>query len=211
MLTSELIQMLCSDHLPKRSARIPLSYFFAVGVLTAISFYSFNAWHLSKLGDLVYRGYFQYLLFCQLLIYASSAKIFVALSRPRGYAGYAISMLAIGLLLLWIPVLLASAYQRLGLSAEAISLNDWLPQVMWMVLFALPWMVLLFMHLRFMAPIHLRLSGAMAGLVSGTLTAMLQLLSGKEENLSFYIYSDSFTMVLLILIGALLGSRWIRW
>ena len=211
MRTSELIELLCNDRLSNQSSRIRLSSFFAVSVLTVTSLYLFNAWHLSELDELIQQRYFQYLLCCLLLIYASGAKILVSLSRPGGTAGYSLSMLAIGLLLLWLPVLLTAAFQPLGLYVDALPLDYWLGHGVRMVLFALPWLVMLFMYLRFMAPTQLRLSGAMAGLVSGSLTSMFQLLNGQEQILSFYIYSASFTMVLLSLIAAALGPRLIRW
>jgi hypothetical protein len=65
--------------------------------------------------------------------------------------------------------------------------------------------------LRHGAPGRPRLSGALAGLLAGGVTAALYLVHCPEDSLLFTIVWHVPAVALVTALGALLGHRWLRW
>ena len=211
MQTKDFIELICNDRLSMRSDRFRLSSLIAVGGLFVVSLYMLNALQLTHLHDLINRTYFQYVLFCMLMLYISCANILVSLSKPGRFSVAALLWVVMSLLMLWLPFLLDSVLSKFGMGIPALSLSYGISNTFMLILLALPWLALLINHLRFMAPTRLVLTGTFAGMVSCALAVMLLLVSDLKAVANFHIYSASSTMVLVSLIGALIGPRLLRW
>lgn len=76
---------------------------------------------------------------------------------------------------------------------------------------SLPVLVALLWTLRDMAPTRPAVSGAASGLLAGALAAMLYSLHCTENSFAFYALWYSGGMFLSALLGAVLGTRFLRW
>jgi hypothetical protein len=182
-----------------------------VGGLLVISLYLLNALQLTRLIDLLTQNYFQFVLCCLLLLYVSSAQMLVALSTPGESLGAFWLWSLFSMILFWLPVFFTSTAEKFGVYVQVLPTTYWLSNAFMLVLLALPWLFLLLNFLRSMAPTRTMLTGFVAGVVSANLTALLFLLSSKEQFVNFYIFSTSAGMAVLSVIGALIGSRLLRW
>ena len=146
---------------------------------------------------------FALLVFSAALIYSLAHP-----GRPMGKAPWAIglALLAMGgqglSQLLQAPVAQRSAL-ALGTSWQVCALS--------IAFVALPVLAALMWTLRDMAPTRPALTGAMSGLCAGALAAMLYSLHCTENSFTFFALWYSAGMGLSAILGAGLGTRFLRW
>jgi hypothetical protein len=211
MLTKDLIEIICNDRQSKRTDSVQISSLIAAGGLLVVSLYMLNALQFSRLRELILQTYFQYLLCCLLLLYIFSARMLVSLSKPGKYSSASLLGVIVSLLLLGAPTFLTDFSGPSVITAPAVSKSFGKTHTFLLVALALPWLALLIRHLRFMAPTRLALTGLFAGMVSYALAAMLLLLGEPKNLVNFQPQSAGFALFWVSLIGALAGTRFLRW
>jgi hypothetical protein len=211
MKTSELITLLASDPLPPD---LPgTSWYLALGGAMVLNlFLVIGVWGLhADVPGLLHSASFQIKgLWLLALLLCSGAGLW-RMARPDHRGGFGMQ----GIGLVWLAMTLLGAHslwqadpdQRLGLLMG----QSWWSCPLSIALIALPWLAVWLMYLRQMAPTRLALSGASAGLLSGALATALYSLHCSETSYAFFSVWYAAGMALSSLIGALLGSRWLRW
>lgn len=76
---------------------------------------------------------------------------------------------------------------------------------------SLPVLTALLWSLRQLAPTRPVLSGAVAGVLAGSLAASIYSLHCPETSLTFFAVWYTVAMALSAALGAMLGGRWLRW
>jgi hypothetical protein len=145
------------------------------------------------------------------LLVIASAALVLRLAKPGASARSAVLITAIA------PAIMVAA-----LAAELMTVprSEWLVRlagvhwyvcVMNMVLLALPMLAAILFGLRFGAPTRPALAGAAAGLLSGALSATLYISHCPDDSPIFVAAWFTLAIVIVTAIGALLGSRILRW
>ena len=120
---------------------------------------------------------------------------------------------------IWLPAVAILAAGA-GLELAQVPRQQWLtrlvgtdPLTCFLSVFALSLPILAgaLWALRRGAPRRPRLSGALAGLLAGGVTAALYLVHCPEDSLLFTIAWHVPAVALVAALGALLGHRWLRW
>jgi hypothetical protein len=146
---------------------------------------------------------------------AALGAISWALMSRLGKPGYAASVkvwpLSIPFVLLWLLasylVLSAPPEQRMGM----ILGSTWKICAPYIALLSVPIFIASVWIIRQFAPTRLRLTGAVLGLFSGALAALIYSLHCPELAPSFIVVWYSFGMAIPAAVGALLGQRLLRW
>jgi hypothetical protein len=76
---------------------------------------------------------------------------------------------------------------------------------------SLPLLGGIFRSLRQQAPVHLRRTGAIAGLLSGSIAATLYALACTEQSAAFVLCWYGLGIALATLLGAVSAPRLLRW
>lgn len=145
------------------------------------------------------------------LLAVAAAVAVVRLAKPGAPLGHALAVAAA------VPAIMVAA---LAVELMSVPRGDWLVRlagVHWyvcvinMVLLALPMLAALLFGLRFGAPTRPALAGAGAGLLAGALSAILYISHCPDDSPIFV--AAWFTLAILIStgLGAIAGSRLLRW
>ena len=145
------------------------------------------------------------------LLVLASAIVMVRLAKPGAAIGRALFVAAA------VPAIMAAA---LAVELMAVPRSEWLVRlagVHWyvcvtnMVLLALPMLAALLFGLRFGAPTRPAFAGACAGLLSGALSASLYITHCPDDSPLFVAAWFTLAIAVVSGIGALAGSRLLRW
>lgn len=211
MKTSELITLLASDPLPPD---LPgTTWYLAVGGALVLTLsLVIGVWGLhADMPALLHSASFQIKGLWLLALALCSGAWVWRMARPDHRNGWGMQ----GIGLIWLTMALMGAHslwqadpeQRLGLLMG----QSWWSCPLSIALFAMPWLAVWLMYLHKMAPTQGALSGAGAGLLSGALATGLYSLHCSETSYAFFSVWYAAGMALSSLIGALMGSRWLRW
>lgn len=145
-----------------------------------------------------------------LLVIAAAAMV-LRLVKPGQSARAALLVAAA------VPAIMVAA---LAVELMMVSRSEWLIRlagvhwyicVMNMVLLALPMLAAILFGLRYGAPTRPALAGAAAGLLSGALSATLYISHCPDDSPIFVAAWFTLAIVIATAIGAMLGSRILRW
>ena len=145
------------------------------------------------------------------LLVLASAVVVVRLAKPGASLGRAVLVAAA------VPAIMVAA---LAVELMMVPRSEWLVRLAgahWyicvtnMVLLALPMLAAILFGLRYGAPTRPALAGAGAGLLSGALSASLYISHCPDDSPLFVAAWFTLAIVVVTGIGALAGSRLLRW
>lgn len=142
---------------------------------------------------------------------AAGVFALVRLARPEGAApGAAVAVVAV------VSAMGMAAGLQFALAPPSLRM----PLLLGSTWATCPWLIMMLSvpvlsgslwALRAMAPTRLRLAGAFAGLTSGALSALVYAISCDEVGLPFVFVWYGLAIAVVTIVGALLGSRLLRW
>jgi hypothetical protein len=213
MKTNDLIAMLATEASAAPTVSPLRRYVQATAAGVAISLaLVLTLWGLNpELNDLAHTQAFWVKVVWLVLTCTFAAPVVMHLARPgvaagRGVWGIAAGLMGMAMLALMqvatadadtgMQLMLGSSWQECSASIAALSVP---------LLTALLWM------LRDMAPTRPALSGASAGLMAGALASLVYSLHCTETAYAFVAVWYVAGIALMSCVGALLGSRLLRW
>jgi hypothetical protein len=212
MKTNDLIALLASDVLqPQQPVRQQLVGKLALGAavccLLVIVLFGLNP----RMDEMVtHPAFLIKMLWLSALVGFSLYGLF-RLARPGLDAGY--SVIGIGMSLL---AMISLGLVHLLQTESAARTAQWM-EGSWQVCsvsvasLALPVLVSLLWALRQLAPTRPALTGAVAGVLAGSLAAGIYSLHCTETSLTFFAVWYGGGVILASALGAVLGGRWLRW
>lgn len=146
------------------------------------------------------------------LVLAGAAFVAVTrLARPGVILGSTVLWLLVPVAIIWVM----AAVQLLGAAPEARAAlvfgKTWMECIVSVSLLALPAFMGLFVALRLLAPTQPVCAGAMAGLLSGAIAAAAYALHCPEMDAPFIGVWYLLGMLIPAAVGAVAGSRLLRW
>lgn len=213
MNTNHLIAALAAEAstTPPASGMRRYTQAIAAGIATSMTLL-FTLWGLNpELNTLAHTQAFWVRLLWLLLTCTFAAPVVLHLSRPgvaagQGVWGIAASLAGMAMLATWqisqvdaatgVQLVLGESWQVCSASIAALSMP---------LLAALLWM------LRGMAPTRPALAGASAGLMAGSLAGLVYSLHCPETAYAFLAVWYVAGMALMASVGAVLGTRLLRW
>lgn len=212
MKTNDLIALLASDTLqPQVPVRQQLLRKLLLGALVC-GVLLLAVWGLNPQMDemALHPAFLTKMLWLAALMVFSLYGLF-RLARPGVGAGHTLwgigltllAMLSLGLLQLLQTESGARTPQWMGGSWQVCSVS--------IVALSLPILGALLWALRHLAPTRPVLTGAVAGVLAGSLAASIYSLHCPETSLTFFAVWYVAGMALATGLGALLGGRWLRW
>jgi hypothetical protein len=145
------------------------------------------------------------------LVAGASAVLVARLARPGSDARHAAQAVAAPLVALWglaaVVLFAAAPAERMPL----VMGSSWSSCPVNIALLSLPALVLLLGAVRTLAPTRLRLAGAATGLLAGALGTLAYLLHCPELEAPFLAIWYVLGMATPAVIGAVIGTRVLRW
>lgn len=212
MKTNDLIALLACDTLqPQKPVRQRLRDSLAVGtalsVVLVLTLYGLNP----QMDQMAQHPAFLTKMLWLTALMGFSVLGLLRLARPGVGAGH--TLLGLGLALL--AMLGLGLLQWLQTDADAQMAQwmggSWQVCSVSIVALSLPVLAALLWALRQLAPTRPALTGAVAGMLAGSLAAGAYSLHCPEISLTFFAIWYGAGMALTTGLGALLGSRWLRW
>lgn len=212
MRTDDLIRVLAADRKPAGPAP-GLALGLAALAGLAVSVVLFALWvglRPNLAGAMMSLPFMLKPLEMGLLVIAAAAMV-LRLARPGSSARSAVLVAAA------VPAIMVAA---LAVELMMVPRSEWLVRlagvhwyvcVMNMVLLALPMLAAILLGLRYGAATRPALAGAAAGLLSGALSATLYISHCPDDSPIFVAAWFTLAIVIVTAIGALLGSRILRW
>ena len=213
MNTDDLISALTADN-ATRAAPISRTVKIALiigAALAAAHFYSLLAVRSDFAYAITHDPRFIFKFVFTLGLAVPAALLVMRLSRPEGEAGVLKWLLALPLALLAIAVAVEMAsvpadhWQVNALGSMPVACMKYIP-----MLSAAPFIATLY-ALRHGAPSHPAMAGAAAGLVSGTIGAALYATFCVDDSPMFLAIWYVIGITIVVALGALIGSRLLRW
>lgn len=133
------------------------------------------------------------------------------LSRPGVSLGHAGWMLAAPVATIWALGAVVLFRADAGAREELVFGETWLECIFFVTALAMPAFIALMAALRRLAPTRPALAGAMAGLLSGGIAAFAYALHCPELHAPFIGIWYLIGMAIPALVGALAGTRFLRW
>jgi hypothetical protein len=212
MKTDDLIRALAADHRPAGPAPAAALLLAALAGL-AVSAAAFAMWVGLRpgLGGLVTSWAFMLKPVEMILLAAAAAAMVLKLAKPG------LSPRRAALIAALAPAIMIAA---LAVELTGVPRSEWLVRlagVHWyicvtnMVLLALPLLAALLVGLRCGAPTRPALAGAAAGLLAGALSAGLYISHCPDDSPIFVAAWFTLAIAIVTALGALLGTRVLRW
>lgn len=211
MKTDELITLLAAREggvAPARPfARVApaLAAGLAIAVTGALALFGANP---DLVADASHASFWARPLFALALLAAALPPL-AALARPAG--GARLWPLTLPLAALWLAAALQLMAAPEGTRAALLLGDSWQACAASILLLSLPSLALVLIVLRTMAPTRLALTGALAGLASGSVAALAYSVHCPELALPFAALWYVLGIVLCALAGAWLGPRVLAW
>lgn len=142
---------------------------------------------------------------------AASLLAVLRLSRPGARLGPVPAMLAVPVAAMWLLAAVALAGAEPGLRMELVLGSTWEKCSSLITMLSLPTFVATLWAMRGLAPTRLRLAGAVAGLLSGTVGALVYCLHCPESAAPFIGSWYLLGMLIPAAAGAVLGRWLLRW
>jgi len=212
MKTQDLIGLLASDTLQTRlPARQQLTRPVLIGGLVCAALMA-GLWGINpQLQEMAMRPAFIIKMLWLLSLMGFSVYGLLRLSRPGMKAGHTwtglglswLAMLCLGLLQSWQADAGERAAQWMGASWETCAAS--------IAALSLPVLGALLWALHQLAPTRPALTGAVAGVMAGSLAASIYSLHCTETSFAFFSLWYAAGIVAVGLLGAVLGPRFLRW
>jgi len=142
---------------------------------------------------------------------ATSGIVALRLSRPGASLAGLSGMLATPVIVMWVLSAFALITSSPSLRQELMFGRTWTTCPWFIALFAVPVFVAVIWAMRGLAPTRLRLAGAAAGLLSGSVGAVVYTLHCPEMAAPFLGTWYLLGILIPTSVGALLGPRLLRW
>ncbi|WP_027596422.1 DUF1109 domain-containing protein [Pseudomonas sp. LAIL14HWK12:I7] len=133
------------------------------------------------------------------------------LARPGVKGGLAWGLLGLPLLLVWVGAAISLSGAPVEARAELIFGRTWRTCALNISLLSVPVFIAVFWAVRGLAPTRLRQAGAAAGLLAGSTATLAYCLHCPEMQVPFWGTWYLLGMLVPTLVGALAGSRLLRW
>jgi hypothetical protein len=212
MKTDELIRALAADEVKRPSLDHLIVGALAIGAAAAVALF---LWRIGLRPNLAVVAAHDFRLILKFLVTlalaVSAAGLLLRLARPGVSRGLWIPALLIG------PVMLA-----IGISYELMVFppSEWPTRLIGryssfclrsIPLLSAPILIALMIALRQGAPTRLALTGAVAGLLSGATGAFIYAAHCPDDSPLFVLTWYGLSIAAISVIGALIGSRVLRW
>ncbi|UJX46104.1 NrsF family protein [Xanthobacter sp. YC-JY1] len=211
MKTDDLIRALAADARPVRSFRSTLALALVVGVVAAACVFALRLSPRPHLLALLVEWRLAFKFAVTLSLAAVALVLALRLSQPGARVGRAARALLVPAMLLAAGVAAelvttpASQWRHELVGRYAIYCTTLIPMI------AAPALGALLLALRRGAPTHPTLAGAAAGLAAGGIAAALYALHCVDDSPLFFLTWYSIAVAAVTAVGALVGSRLLRW
>lgn len=212
MKTDDLIALLASDMLPaqKPVRQLLLRYLLVGGAVCGVLLVTVLGLNSNMDEMALHPAFAIKMLWLAALMVCSLYGLF-RLARPGMSAGHSavgiglalLAMLSLGLVQLLQTDSAARNAQWMGVSWEECAIN--------IAALSLPVLAALLWALRQLAPTRPALTGAVAGMLAGSLAASIYSLHCPETSFTFFAIWYVAGMALSTGLGTVLGARWLRW
>ena len=212
MKTNDLIALLASDTLqPQVPVRQQLLRKLLLGALVC-GVLLLAVWGLNPQMDemALHPAFLTKMLWLAALMVFSLYGLF-RLARPGVGAGHTVWGIGLALLAMFSLGLLQLLQTESGARTAQWMGGSWQVCSVSIVALSLPILGALLWALRHLAPTRPVLTGAVAGVLAGSLAASIYSLHCPETSLTFFAVWYVAGMALATGLGALLGGRWLRW
>lgn len=212
MKTNDLIALLASDTLqPQVPVRQQLLRKLLLGALVC-GVLLLAVWGLNPQMDemALHPAFLTKMLWLAALMVFSLYGLF-RLARPGVGAGHTLWGIGLALLAMFSLGLLQLLQTESGARTAQWMGGSWQVCSVSIVALSLPILGALLWALRHLAPTRPVLTGAVAGVLAGSLAASIYSLHCPETSLTFFAVWYVAGMALATGLGALLGGRWLRW
>ena len=212
MKTNDLIALLASDTLrPQKPVRQQLLRQLVLGAVVC-GVLLFTLFGLNPQMDqmAVHPAFITKMLWLTALMGFSLYGLF-RLARPGVGAGHTLWGIGLALLAMFSLGLLQLLQTDSGAQTAQWMGGSWQVCSVSITALSLPVIGALLWALRQLAPTRPVLTGAVAGVLAGSLAASIYSLHCTETSLTFFAVWYVAGMALATALGALLGTRWLRW
>ena len=212
MKTNDLIALLASDTLqPQKPVRQQLLRQLVLGAVVC-GVLLFTLFGLNPQMDqmAVHPAFITKMLWLTALMGFSLYGLF-RLARPGVEAGHTLWGIGLALLAMFSLGLLQLLQTDSGAQTAQWMGGSWQVCSVSITALSLPVLGALLWALRQLAPTRPVLTGAVAGVLAGSLAASIYSLHCTETSLTFFAVWYVAGMALATALGALLGTRWLRW
>ncbi|MDP4612841.1 MAG: DUF1109 domain-containing protein [Limnohabitans sp.] len=212
MKTNDLIALLASDTLqPQKPVRQQLLRQLVLGAVVC-GVLLFTLFGLNPQMDqmAVHPAFITKMLWLTALMGFSLYGLF-RLARPGVGAGHTLWGIGLALLAMFSLGLLQLLQTDSGAQTAQWMGGSWQVCSVSITALSLPVLGALLWALRQLAPTRPVLTGAVAGVLAGSLAASIYSLHCTETSLTFFAVWYVAGMALATALGALLGTRWLRW
>ena len=212
MKTNDLIALLASDTLqPQKPMRQQLLRQLVLGAVVC-GVLLFTLFGLNPQMDqmAVHPAFITKMLWLTALMGFSLYGLF-RLARPGVGAGHTLWGIGLALLAMFSLGLLQLLQTDSGAQTAQWMGGSWQVCSVSITALSLPVLGALLWALRQLAPTRPVLTGAVAGVLAGSLAASIYSLHCTETSLTFFAVWYVAGMALATALGALLGTRWLRW
>ena len=212
MKTDDLIALLATDTLqPQATVRQQLLQKLVLGAVACgvllIAFFGLNP----RMDEMArHPAFATKMLWLAALMVLSLSGLF-RLARPGVEAGHTLWGMGLALLAMFSLGLVQLLQTEAGARTAHWMGGSWQVCSVSIVALSLPILGVLFWALRQLAPTRPVLTGAVAGMLAGSLAASIYSLHCPETSLTFFAVWYVGGMALATGLGALLGRRWLRW
>ncbi len=212
MKTDDLIRALAADQEPSGPAPgLALAIAGAVGFVLSVLLFHWLVPLRPNLGEAMHSFPFMLKPIEMGILVVASAMLVLRLARPGGSFGRVLWVAAL------VPAIMVVA---LGFEMFSVPRVEWLDRlagmhwyicVMNMVILSLPVTAALLFALRYGAPTRPALAGAGAGLLGGAIAASIYISHCPDDSPIFVAAWFTLAIVIASGIGALAGTRLLRW
>lgn len=211
MKTDDLIRSLAQDSAPRMSLAQALLYGFLPGVAVSLVFYSLAIGLRPHLFTLLPDWRILFKIAFPVAVFACAGPLALQLARPRGDPRPLVLILIALLIVLAGAVLIELAVVPPNLwRVRLIGHNALVCMVLIPLMSAAP-LVGTLIALHRGAPDNPGLAGAVAGLFAGAFGASLYATHCPDDSPLFVATWYTLAVLVVMAVGALAGSRWLRW
>ena len=211
MKTDDLIRSLAQDSAPRMSLAQALLYGFLPGVAVSLVFYSLAIGLRPHLFTLLPDWRILFKIAFPVAVFACAGPLALQLARPRGDPRPLVLILIALLIVLAGAVLIELAVVPPDLwRGRVIGHNALVCMVLIPLMSAAP-LVGTLIALHRGAPDNPGLAGAVAGLFAGAFGASLYATHCPDDSPLFVATWYTLAVLVVMAVGALAGSRWLRW
>jgi len=211
MKTDDLIRSLSLDSAPRMPLARALLYGFLPGVVVSLVFYALTIGLRPHLFDLLPNWRIFFKIGFPIAVFACAGPLALQLARPRGDPRPLVFILIALLIVLAAAVVIELAILPPDLwRVRLIGHNARVCMMLIPLMSAAP-LVGALIALHRGAPQNPGLAGAGAGLFAGAFAAALYATHCPDDSPLFVATWYTLAVLIVMLVGALAGSRWLRW